>query len=150
MAGGKGYTFSSDNEEEMNEWISAFQAALKKDHNDQENHQNDEALDKGNHHQNHLYGWSCSPLRIVLINKDTTASDVILITDSDVSLTAEPPPPTYGTLKGLEHSMNPLLMRYSRETDLSIAAARSECRTNIFNLPYKRAPSPEPQLEPFK
>ncbi|XP_026329927.1 dedicator of cytokinesis protein 9 isoform X2 [Hyposmocoma kahamanoa] len=107
---------SSDNEDDMNEWINAFQAALKKGPSDQEIHQNDEALDK----------------------------------DADVSLTAEPPPPTYGTLKGLEHSMNPLLMRYSRETDLSIAAARNECRTNIFNLPYKRAPSPEPQLEPFK
>lgn len=47
MSGGKGYTFSSDNEDEMNEWINAFQAALKKGHSDQENHQNDEALDKG-------------------------------------------------------------------------------------------------------
>lgn len=73
-----------------------------------------------------------------------------LFSDADVSLTAEPPPPTYGTLKGLEHSMNPLLMRYSRETDMSIAAARNECRYNVFNLPYKRDPSPEPQLEPFK
>ncbi|KAL4715192.1 hypothetical protein ACJJTC_012239 [Scirpophaga incertulas] len=116
MAGGKGYTFSADNEDEMNEWINAFNAALKKNQYIQESNQNDDALDK----------------------------------DADVSLTAEPPPPVYGTLKGLEHSMNPLLMRYSRETDMSIAAARNECRSNIFNLPYKRAPSPEPQLEPFK
>ncbi|XP_075992073.1 dedicator of cytokinesis protein Ziz isoform X1 [Anticarsia gemmatalis] len=116
MAGGKGYTFSADNEEEMNDWITAFNAALKKNHDSQESHQNDEVLDK----------------------------------DADVSLTAEPPPPTYGTLKGLEHSMNPLLMRYSRETDMSIAVARNECRYNIFSMPYKRAPSPEPQLEPFK
>ncbi|XP_045515392.1 dedicator of cytokinesis protein 9 [Pieris brassicae] len=77
-------------------------------------------------------------------------NDEILDKDADISLTGEPPPPIYGTLKGLEHSMNPLLMRYSRETDLSIAAARNECRSNIFNLPYKRSPSPEPQLEPFK
>ncbi|XP_049871737.1 dedicator of cytokinesis protein 9 [Pectinophora gossypiella] len=116
MAGGKGYTFSSDNEEEMNDWITAFKAALKKSHDHQGGHPNDEVLDK----------------------------------DADMSLTAEPPPPTYGTLKGLEHSMNPLLMRYSRETDLSIAAARNDCRTNIFTLPFKRATSPEPQLEPFK
>ncbi|XP_072936312.1 dedicator of cytokinesis protein 9 [Epargyreus clarus] len=115
MSGNKGYTFSADNEDEMNDWINAFKAALKKNQ-DQEIHQNDEVLDK----------------------------------DSDISLTAEPPPPTYGTLKGLEQSMNPLLMRYSRETDMSIAAARSECRSNIFSMPYKRAPSPEPQLEPFK
>ncbi|CAH0700754.1 unnamed protein product [Spodoptera exigua] len=116
MAGGKGYTFAAENEEDVNDWINAFKAALKKNQDNQETHQSDEALDK----------------------------------DADVSLTAEPPPPTYGTLKGLEHSMNPLLMRYSRETDMSIAAARNECRYNIFSMPYKRAPSPEPQLEPFK
>ncbi|KAG6459344.1 dedicator of cytokinesis protein 9 isoform X2 [Manduca sexta] len=116
MSAGKGYTFSADNEEEMNEWINAFNAALRKNQDNQETHQSDETLDK----------------------------------DADVSLTAEPPPPTYGTLKGLEHSMNPLLIRYSRETDMSIAAARNECRFNIFTLPYKRTPSPEPQLEPFK
>ncbi|KPJ11939.1 Dedicator of cytokinesis protein 9 [Papilio machaon] len=113
MAANKGYTFATENEEEMNEWINAFKAALKK--NSQES-QAEEILDK----------------------------------DADISLTAEPPPPTYGTLKGLEQSMNPLLMRYSRETDMSIAAARNECRSNIFYLPFKRTPSPEPQLEPFK
>ncbi|XP_073941513.1 dedicator of cytokinesis protein Ziz isoform X2 [Choristoneura fumiferana] len=116
MSGGKGYTFSADNEEEMNEWIAAFTAALKKNHDGQDVNQSDDVLDK----------------------------------DADVSLTAEPPPPTYGTLKGLEHSMNPLLMRYSRETDLSIAAARNECRANIFSMPCKRSQTPEPQLEPFK
>ncbi|XP_028029187.1 dedicator of cytokinesis protein 9 [Bombyx mandarina] len=116
MSGGKGYTFSAENEEEMNEWINSFKATLKKNQDNQETNQSNEALDK----------------------------------DADVSLTAEPPPPTYGTLKGLEHSMNPLLIRYSRETDLSIAAARNESRFNVFMLPYKRAPSPEPQLEPFK
>ncbi|XP_050362245.1 dedicator of cytokinesis protein 9 [Nymphalis io] len=115
MSGNKGYTFATENEEDMNDWINAFIAALKKNQ-DQDGPQSDEVLDK----------------------------------DADISLTAEPPPPTYGTLKGLEHSMNPLLMRYSRETDLSIAAARNDCRSNIFFLPYKRAPSPEPQLEPFK
>ncbi|RVE53287.1 hypothetical protein evm_002120 [Chilo suppressalis] len=116
MAGGKGYTFATENEKSLNEWIVAFNAALKKNQDSQENNQSDETLDK----------------------------------DADVSLTAEPPPPIYGTLKGLEHSMNPLLLRYSRETDMSIAAARNECRYNVFSLPYKRAPSPEPQLEPFK
>ncbi|XP_061379186.1 dedicator of cytokinesis protein 9 isoform X2 [Danaus plexippus] len=115
MSGNKGYTFAAENEEEMNEWIKAFEAALKKNQ-DQSIDQSEETLDR----------------------------------DADVSLTAEPPPPIFGTLKGLEHSMNPLLMRYSRETDLSIAAARNDSRSNIFTLPYKRAPSPEPQLEPFK
>ncbi|XP_041973645.1 dedicator of cytokinesis protein 9 [Aricia agestis] len=115
MAGNKGYTFAAENEEELNDWLNVFNAALKKNQ-DQDNHQNDEIIDK----------------------------------DADISLTAEPPPATYGTLKGLEHSMNPLLMRYSRETDMSIAAARADCRTNIFTLPLRREPTPEPQLEPFK
>lgn len=47
MAGGKGYSFSADNEEEMNDWITAFNAALKKNQDNQESHQNDEVLDKG-------------------------------------------------------------------------------------------------------
>lgn len=47
MSGGKGYSFSSDNEEEMNDWINAFKAALKKSHDSQEGHQNEEVLDKG-------------------------------------------------------------------------------------------------------
>ncbi|XP_050675433.1 dedicator of cytokinesis protein 9-like [Leptidea sinapis] len=115
MSGNKGYTFATETEDDMNEWINAFKAALKKTP-ELECHQNDEILDK----------------------------------DADISLTAEPPPPTYGTLKGLEQSMNPMLMRYSRETDMSIAAARNECRSNLFHMPYKRSPSPEPQLEPFK
>ncbi|GBP59741.1 Dedicator of cytokinesis protein 9 [Eumeta japonica] len=114
MAAGKGYTFSTENEEELLEWMNVLTAALRKNQETTGNNQTDELVDK------------------------------------DVSLTAEPPPPTYGTLKGLEHSMNPLLMRYSRETDMSIAVARNECRANIFTLPYKRSSSPEPQLEPFK
>lgn len=47
MAGGKGYSFSTDSEEEMNEWIAAFKAALKKNQDNQEGQPNDEVLDKG-------------------------------------------------------------------------------------------------------
>lgn len=47
MSGGKGYTFSGENEEDMNDWINAFNAALKKNYDNQDNHQSDEALDKG-------------------------------------------------------------------------------------------------------
>lgn len=46
MAGGKGYTFATENEEDMNDWINAFNAALKKK-DCEENNQNDEILDKG-------------------------------------------------------------------------------------------------------
>lgn len=40
----------------------------------------------------------------------------------------------YGTLKGLEQSMNPQLIKYSRETDTSIALARRENRKPLFSL----------------
>lgn len=38
----------------------------------------------------------------------------------------------FGTLKGLDQSMNPQLMKYGRETDLSIAQARQEQRRKLF------------------
>ncbi|XP_033225104.1 dedicator of cytokinesis protein 9 isoform X4 [Belonocnema kinseyi] len=50
------------------------------------------------------------------------------------------PPPSpqpmqvYGTLKGLEQSMNPQLIKYARETDTSIALARRENRKRILSL----------------
>lgn len=46
MSGNKGYTFATENEEDMNDWINAFKAALKKNQ-DQEGQQTDEVLDKG-------------------------------------------------------------------------------------------------------
>lgn len=46
MSGNKGYTFASENEEDMNDWINAFQAALKKNQ-DQDGQQTDEVMDKG-------------------------------------------------------------------------------------------------------
>lgn len=42
-------------------------------------------------------------------------------------------PNMFGTLKGLDQSMNPQLMKYGRETDISIAQARRECRRKLFN-----------------
>lgn len=46
MSGNKGYTFATETEEEMNDWINAFKAALKKNV-DHETQQSDEVLDKG-------------------------------------------------------------------------------------------------------
>lgn len=48
---------------------------------------------------------------------------------------APPPSPStimFGTLKGLDQSMNPQLIKYGRETDISIAQARRENRRRIF------------------
>lgn len=39
---------------------------------------------------------------------------------------------SFGTLKGLEHSVNPQLMKYARETDPLNAHARQECRRRLF------------------
>ncbi|XP_018313730.1 dedicator of cytokinesis protein 9 isoform X2 [Mycetomoellerius zeteki] len=57
--------------------------------------------------------------------------------------TCNTPPPSpqpmqvYGTLKGLEQSMNPQLIKYSRETDTSIALTRRENRKRLFSVyPY--------------
>ncbi|KAK3914024.1 Dedicator of cytokinesis protein 9 [Frankliniella fusca] len=65
--------------------------------------------------------------------------------------------PIYGTLKGLDQSMNPQLMKYSRETDMSIAHARKENRRRLFSV-YPHMPhvkqgalsSVESNIEPFK
>ncbi|XP_026481569.1 dedicator of cytokinesis protein 9-like [Ctenocephalides felis] len=73
------------------------------------------------------------------------------------SLERAPPSPapspalTYGTLKGLEQSMNPQLIRYSRETDISIASSRKEGRRRLFSgyvQPNKA--TPQPNVEPYK
>ncbi|XP_049532929.1 dedicator of cytokinesis protein 11 isoform X2 [Anopheles darlingi] len=85
---------------------------------------------------------------------------------------ASAPPPAspstmqFGTLKGLEQSMNPQLNRYARETDQSIAQARREHRKRLFGgqqLLQLQASSgstvgtatispgkPDPPIEPYR
>lgn len=58
MSGGKGYTFAAENEEDVNDWINAFKATLKKNQDNQETHQSDEALDKGRF--NYTVSINCS------------------------------------------------------------------------------------------
>ncbi|XP_030384667.1 dedicator of cytokinesis protein 9 isoform X2 [Scaptodrosophila lebanonensis] len=41
-------------------------------------------------------------------------------------------PSVFGTLKGLDQSLHPQLMKYGRETDISIAQARRENRRHLF------------------
>ncbi|XP_046607088.1 dedicator of cytokinesis protein 9 isoform X5 [Neodiprion virginianus] len=75
--------------------------------------------------------------------------------------TTPPPSPqpmqVYGTLKGLEQSMNPQLIRYSRETDTSIALSRRENRRRLFciypHIPHAKSPtgsSPDTTVDPYK
>lgn len=77
-----------------------------------------------------------------------------------VSERSTPPPSpqtqSFGTLKGLEQSMNPQLMKYARETDISIALSRKESRQKLFLLfpplamHLKSQNSSQDQVEPFK
>ncbi|CAH0557569.1 unnamed protein product [Brassicogethes aeneus] len=72
------------------------------------------------------------------------------------------PPPSpqiqqpFGTLKGLEQSMNPQLMKYARETDVSIARSRKDQREKLFLLYPQLAMNLKPQsssqemLDPYK
>lgn len=77
--------------------------------------------------------------------------------DKNISLTEKLPPPspscnTFGTLKGLEQSMNPQLIKYGRETDISIAQARRESRKRLFGTiasQFNKTPS-ESNVEPYK
>lgn len=62
-----------------------------------------------------------------------------------------PNPVMFGTLKGLDQSMNPQLMKYGRETDISIAQARREHRRKLFdccsNLPKANV---KETIEPYR
>jgi hypothetical protein len=71
------------------------------------------------------------------------------------------PPPSpqvqpFGTLKGLEQSMNPQLIKYARETDVSIASSRKDNRNKLFPLypqlasNLKSPNSSQNQVEPYK
>jgi len=73
------------------------------------------------------------------------------------SLERAPPPPSpsaavFGTLKGLEQSLNPQLMKYGRETDMSIAEARRQSRKRLFGTihgQFTKTPL-EMKVEPYK
>ncbi|KAK9870395.1 hypothetical protein WA026_007964 [Henosepilachna vigintioctopunctata] len=64
--------------------------------------------------------------------------------------------PVFGTLKGLEQSMNPQLIKYARETDISIASSRRENRNKLFPLypqlavNFKMQNSSQNSVEPYK
>lgn len=70
-----------------------------------------------------------------------------------------PPPQVqpFGTLKGLEHSLNPQLTKYARETDTSIAHMRKESRQKLLPLCPQvyttlklQSSSQESSVEPYK
>lgn len=71
-------------------------------------------------------------------NRKNTASDTSSTADSGStggnSSGGSTPPQSvkYGTLRSLEFSKNPELMKYSRETEYTIAQQRKEGRVNVF------------------
>lgn len=77
--------------------------------------------------------------------------------DKNRSIVEKAPPPspsaaTFGTLKGLEQSMNPQLIKYGRETDMTIAQSRRESRKRLFGTissQFSRTPT-ESNVEPYK
>lgn len=60
----------------------------------------------------------------------------------------------YGILKGLEQSMNPQLIKYSRETETSILLNRRDNRKKLFELysgmPHTKSSNREHNIEPYK
>lgn len=62
-----------------------------------------------------------------------------------------PNPVMFGTLKGLDQSMNPQLMKYGRETDISIAQARREQRRKLFDC-CSQLPKPiaKETIDPYR
>ncbi|XP_015793400.1 dedicator of cytokinesis protein 9-like [Tetranychus urticae] len=69
-------------------------------------------------------------LNRAISNKSETVSRKSVALSEGIST----PPPTlkYSTLRNLEFSKNPELMKYSRETEYSIAQQRKEDRVNVF------------------
>lgn len=71
-------------------------------------------------------------------------------------LLAPPPSPStimFGTLKGLDQSMNPQLIKYGRETDVSIAQARRDSRKRLFcshQSPLKVSNTENINIEPYR
>lgn len=113
-AGHKSFTFAAENEEDLKDWLSKLSLVLQ---------QNKLQEDK----------------RVSSLERTTPLQQQIatqLISATNVSNNQQhqqsPYPSGFGTLKGLEQSMNPQLIKYGRETDVSIAQARRENRRRLF------------------
>ncbi|XP_077513928.1 dedicator of cytokinesis protein Ziz isoform X7 [Amblyomma americanum] len=90
-------------------------------------------------------------------NKKAAAA-VVSSPEESSMVTSPSAPYGYGTLKSLEHSKNPDLVKYAKETDYSIAQARKQNRQNLFSIyPELQKSSScvhissyERRVEPFK
>ncbi|XP_076304439.1 dedicator of cytokinesis protein Ziz isoform X14 [Tachypleus tridentatus] len=102
--GHKSYILATENETELLDWMNVLSTVIASN--------NSKASEDGR-------------------RKSTVSSD-----SSSESLAVTPPmsPNIYGTLKSLEHSKNPELVKYARETDFTISQARKENRQNLFTI----------------
>ncbi|XP_062142362.1 LOW QUALITY PROTEIN: dedicator of cytokinesis protein 9 [Drosophila sulfurigaster albostrigata] len=104
-AGHKSFTLAAENEQDFKDWLSKLSSVLA---------QNKAQEEKRNASLERQPSGNATP----------TPSPQL-----------QPPamePPTFGTLKGLDQSLHPQLMKYGRETDHSIALARREQRRRLF------------------
>lgn len=111
--GHKSFTLAADSEPDLQDWLAKLQTVLQQQNRLQEQ-------DKQQQQQ------------VVLERTASTNSGASNGATTNGSNAA--PQQFYGTLKGLEQSMNPQLIKYSRETDTSIAQARRENRKPVFGI----------------
>ncbi|KAH8009107.1 hypothetical protein HPB51_010297 [Rhipicephalus microplus] len=86
------------------------------------------------------------------------AAAAVVSSPEESVVTSPSSPYGYGTLKSLEHSKNPDLVKYAKETDYSISQARKQNRQNLFSIypDLQRSSSCmhisnyERRVEPFK
>ncbi|XP_015124186.1 dedicator of cytokinesis protein 11 isoform X2 [Diachasma alloeum] len=105
----KSYTFGADSESEMQDWLLKLNLVLQHYKQQDYNDKHISSLEPPGH--------VTPPLNPLPPSSSQSVSPIY-----------------YGTLKGLDQSMNPQLIKYSRETDTSILLARRENRKRLFNL----------------
>ena len=140
-AGHKSYTFAAENDTEFNDWFSKLNAVIQ-----QNKLQDDDKRDCIQKISNYvqkepLVMQSVGTLTSNIFCNTFSTNFLLLILKFKI-----------GTLKRLEQSMNPQLMKYARETDSSIATLRKENRQKLFPLIYQHLPTKnriEPTLSPF-
>ncbi|XP_074596119.1 dedicator of cytokinesis protein Ziz [Brevipalpus obovatus] len=76
-----------------------------------------------------LESWLDVLIKAIQSKSETTSRKSMVVTDGS---STPPPSEKYGTLRSLEFSKNPELMKYSRETEYTIAQQRKEGRVNVF------------------
>ncbi|XP_070133933.1 dedicator of cytokinesis protein 9 isoform X4 [Drosophila bipectinata] len=102
-AGHKSFTLAAENEQDFKDWLSKLSSVLAQNRAQEEK-------------------------RNASLERQPSAN-------SNPSPQLQPPaaePIIFGTLKGLDQSLHPQLMKYGRETDHSIALARREQRRRLF------------------